>query len=434
MQIWVALSNSDLTTLNHREVELQAAALAIDSSGSAGGHGFVPTSLPLKLKLQGAGLAVSWPGGSFQTKDNQLIFSARSAITVASIKRAGGKSAHPSYLGKIRVANLKGKLRVSLQVGLDQYLRGVLEAEMPASYHPEALKCQALAARTYALKPRLPHDLDQTNVCDSFLCCQYFAGLGAIDPRIEHAVVATAGQVLAYNGEPLLALFSSNAGGHTENYENCFSDPQSGAFPPAPLPYLKGVAEGKFAVPAGSEAFLRYLYNAVAVKHEQISADSWTPKFHWKVHLSADALEAHMHHVVEKLAATADTAPYVVPPKSREFGHIQGFEVLKRGVSGVAITLKIKTSSGDWHVSKELVIRKAFANADVKLARLSSARIFFEQGEDKLGLLNNLTIFGLGFGHGVGLQQTGAQGFARAGQNYRQILSHYFPGSEIQVL
>jgi len=70
----------------------------------------------------------------------------------------------------------------------------------------------------------------------------------------------------------------------------------------------------------------------------------------------------------------------------------------------------------------------------VKLARLSSARIFFEQGEDKLGLLNNLTIFGLGFGHGVGLQQTGAQGFARAGQNYRQILSHYFPGSEIQVL
>ncbi len=433
MQIWVAISNSELTNLDHKEVELRAAALTIASSGVTA-HDFVPTSLPVQLKLKGTGLIISWPGGGFETKAGQVIFSADSAITVASIKRAGGKSIHPSYLGKIRVANLKGKLRVSLQVGLDQYLRGVLEAEMPASYHPEALKCQALAARTYALKPRLPHDADQANVCDSYLCCQYFAGLGAIDARIERAVVATAGQVLAYNGEPLLALFSSNAGGHTENYENCFSDPQSGAFPPAPLPYLKGVPEGKFAIAAGSEAFLRYLYNAVAVKHELISADSWTPKFHWKVQLSADALEAHMHHVVEKLAASPDTAPYVVPPKSGKFGHIHGFEVMKRGVSGVAITLKIKTSTGDWLVSKELVIRKAFANTDVKLARLSSARLFFEQGHDRLGLLSHLTVYGLGFGHGVGLQLTGAQGFAKAGQNYRQILSHYFPGSDIQVL
>jgi peptidoglycan hydrolase-like amidase len=108
----------------------------------------------------------------------QIILKAQGPITIASIKRAGGNS-HPSYLGEIRVANLGGKLRVSLRVGLDQYLRGVLTSEMPASYHPEALKCQALAARTYALKPRLPHDRDNANLCDSYMCCQYFAGLGA---------------------------------------------------------------------------------------------------------------------------------------------------------------------------------------------------------------------------------------------------------------
>jgi SpoIID/LytB domain protein len=162
--------------------------------------------------------------------------------------------------------------------------------------------------------------------------------------------------------------------------------------------------------------------------------DSWTPKFHWHVRLPADALEAQMHHVIEKLAAATDTAPFVIPPQSGKFGHIERLEVLKRGVSGVAIAMKIVTSAGDWQIKKELVIRKAFANTEVKLARLNSARIFFSHETDDLKLLKTVNVYGLGFGHGVGLQQTGAQGFAQAGYDYKKILGHYFPGSNIEVL
>ncbi|MFA6212847.1 MAG: SpoIID/LytB domain-containing protein [Candidatus Obscuribacterales bacterium] len=430
MQIWVAISNNDLTSLDHKEVVLEGASLS-DQAGNLSG-----AASQLRFSVVRNQLHLTLPGQAARVVlGDQIVIAAKGPITVMSIKRAGGKGLHPSYLGEIRVANLNGKLRVSLRVGLDQYLRGVLTAEMPASYHAEALKCQALAARTYALKPRLPHDSDNANVCDSYMCCQYFAGLGQIDERIERAVVATAGQVLTYQGQPLLALFSSNAGGHTENYENCFSDPVTNEFPPAPLPYLAGRPEGKFSVAAGTEEFLRYLYQATAVKHEtQISMDSWTPKFHWQVKLNADALESQMHHVVEKLAAAKDTAPFVIPPKSGKFGHIHGLEVLKRGVSGVAIVMKIKTSTGDWQIKKELVIRKAFANTDIKLARLNSARIFFAHDYDNLKLLKNLTVYGLGFGHGVGLQQTGAQGFAKAGFEYKKILGHYFPGSNIEVM
>lgn len=428
MQIWVAISNNDLTSLDHKEVEVEGASLS-DAEGKLRGASRLRFNLEKNhLHCTVAGQAPKAVAGE------QIILKAQGPITIASIKRAGGNS-HPSYLGEIRVANLKGKLRVSLRVSLDQYLRGVLTSEMPASYHPEALKCQALAARTYALKPRLPHDRDNANVCDSYMCCQYFAGLGQIDERIERAVVATAGQVLTYQGQPLLALFSSNAGGHTENYENCFSDPLTNEFPPAPLPYLAGRPEGKFTVAAGSEEFLRYLYKAAALKHDtKISMDSWTPKFHWRVRLPADALEAQMHHVVEKLAAAADTAPFVIPPQSGKFGHIERLEVLKRGVSGVAIAMKIVTSTGDWQIKKELVIRKAFANTEVKLARLNSARIFFSHETDDLKLLKTVNVYGLGFGHGVGLQQTGAQGFAQAGYDYKKILGHYFPGSNIEVL
>ncbi|MFA7338824.1 MAG: SpoIID/LytB domain-containing protein [Candidatus Obscuribacterales bacterium] len=429
MQIWVAISNNDLTSLDHKEVLLEGVSLS-DKEGRVRGAN------RLRFSLENNQLRVTLPSQAVQKLvGNQIVVAAKGPITVASIKRAGGKGEHPSYLGEIRVANLGGKLRVSLRVSLDQYLRGVLTSEMPASYHFEALKCQALAARTYALKPRLPHDRDNANVCDSYMCCQYFAGLGEIDERIERAVVSTAGQVLTYQGQPLLALFSSNAGGHTENYENCFSDPLTNEFPPQPLAYLAGRPEGKFTVAPGTEEFLRYLYQTSALKHDtQFSMDSWTPKFHWRVRLSADALESQMHHVVEKLAAASDTAPFVIPPKSGKFGHIERIEVLKRGISGVAIAMSIKTSTGDWQIKKELVIRKAFANSEVKLARLNSARIFFSHETDDLKLLKNLNVYGLGFGHGVGLQQTGAQGFAKAGYDYKKILGHYFPGSNIEVL
>lgn len=429
MQIWVAISNNDLTSLDHKEVLLEGVSLS-DKEGRVRGAN------RLRFSLENNQLRVTLPSQAVQKLvGNQIVVAAKGPITVASIKRAGGKGEHPSYLGEIRVANLGGKLRVSLRVSLDQYLRGVLTSEMPASYHFEALKCQALAARTYALKPRLPHDRDNANVCDSYMCCQYFAGLGEIDERIERAVVSTAGQVLTYQGQPLLALFSSNAGGHTENYENCFSDPLTNEFPPQPLAYLAGRPEGKFTVAPGTEEFLRYLYQTSALKHDtQFSMDSWTPKFHWRVRLSADVLESQMHHVVEKLAAASDTAPFVIPPKSGKFGHIERIEVLKRGISGVAIAMSIKTSTGDWQIKKELVIRKAFANSEVKLARLNSARIFFSHETDDLKLLKNLNVYGLGFGHGVGLQQTGAQGFAKAGYDYKKILGHYFPGSNIEVL
>ncbi len=363
MQIWVAISNNDLTSLDHKEVLLEGVSLSEK-------EGRVRGASRLRFNLENNQLRVTLPSQAAQKLvGNQIVIVAKGPITVASIKRAGGKGEHPSYLGEIRVANLGGKLRVSLRVSLDQYLRGVLTSEMPASYHFEALKCQALAARTYALKPRLPHDRDNANVCDSYMCCQYFAGLGEIDERIERAVVSTAGQVLTFKGKPILALFSSNAGGHTENYENCFSDPLTNEFPPQPLPYLAGRAEGKYTVEAGTEEFLRYLYQAAALKHDtQISMDSWTPKFHWRVRLSADALESQMHHVVEKLAAAADTAPFVIPPKSGKFGHIEHVEILKRGVSGVAIAMRIRTSTGDWQIKKELVIRKAFANSEIKLS------------------------------------------------------------------
>lgn len=435
MQIWVGITTKDLSTLSHRAIEVAAPGGRLIVATLDGRHLFDSSSTVKCVLNNGKIFTVAPDGHKF---DIPLIFtSSTGKVTLSSLSRAGAKGA-PVYNGALRVEPIGDSLRASLRLTLDGYLEGVLTAEMPASYHAEALKGQALCARTYALRPRISHDKDNVNVCDSFLCCQYFAGHGlALDARIKNAIDSTANQVIYYQDAPILALFSSNAGGHTEDYQNSFSDPVTGAFPPPPLPYLKGVPEGTypgFSGKVGSEQFLRYLHSHAASMGISLCADNWTPKFHFSHTLSAAALESHMHHTVQQLKADKESSQFVVAPRGGVFGHIKKFVVQKRGVSGQAIELVVETSHGDWLLRKELVIRKAFAATHPGLSRLSSARIFFDHSYDQLGLLTQVKVGGLGFGHGVGFQQTGAQGLARQGMDYRRIIAHYFKDTQIVSL
>ena len=147
--------------------------------------------------------------------------------------------------------------------------------------------------------------------------------------------------------------------------------------------------------------------------------------------MPASALEAHMHHEIEVMKTDPTMAPFIVSPQSGKFGHIKSFKVTKRGRSGSAIELEIDTSAGTWTIKKELVIRSVFKNSELKLTRLKSAKLFFDFKHDAIGLLSQVTALGLGWGHGVGMQQTGAQGWAKKGKTYKQILAHYFQNAEI---
>lgn len=353
-----------------------------------------------------------------------------SQVVVDSLKRAHGTgSPAPHYIGTIEIKPAHDSVRLILITDLENYVKGVLQSEIPASYHIEAVKAQAVAARTYALRPRIDHTDDFSNVCDSFLCCQYFAGVQTISARHQEAISATANEILTYEGKPILALFSSNAGGCTEDYQNCFSDPKTGEFPPPPLPYLLSESEKDFAENKQTitEANLRTIW----FNRDFVSADSWSPHFRWNVVMPASSLEAHMHHEIEMMRKDETMAPFIVPPASKEFGHIKSFNATKRGKSGSAIELEIETSAGVWTIKKELVIRSIFKNPDLKLARLKSAKLFFDFKHDNIGLLSQVSVYGLGWGHGVGMQQTGAQGWAKRGKTYQQILAHYFRNAEI---
>lgn len=137
------------------------------------------------------------------------------------------------YRGRTRIVKRGNGLLAINHVPMDSYLYSVVGAEMVPSWNIEALKSQAVAARTYALhkssqsKSNL-YDLDTTTAT------QVYKGLDTETYSTHQAVNETSGQILTHNGQPILAVFHSSSGGHTENVEDIWS---------SPLPYLRGVVD-----------------------------------------------------------------------------------------------------------------------------------------------------------------------------------------------
>lgn len=144
--------------------------------------------------------------------------------------RVGGRA----YRGSLEVRSVNGGVGVVNVLNLEAYLRGVVPAELGPKTFPavEALKAQAVAARTYAVVHLGDHAADGWDLCDA-MSCQVYEGTGVEHPLSDRAVAETAGQVLTFEGKPVQAFYHSTCGGHTED--------AVWQFPQADAPYLKGV-------------------------------------------------------------------------------------------------------------------------------------------------------------------------------------------------
>ncbi len=137
------------------------------------------------------------------------------------------------YRGRTLLVPERGGLTAVNYVDIEQYLYSVLGAEMSGNWPQEALKAQAVAARSYAIHQRIKSQTDLYDV-DNTQSSQVYKGLQTESTGTYAAVDATAGQVLAYNGQIILAAFHSASGGHTENVEDVWTEP---------LPYLRAVPD-----------------------------------------------------------------------------------------------------------------------------------------------------------------------------------------------
>ncbi len=295
------------------------------------------------------------------------------------------------YRGDFDIVIVRNSIYVINNVTMEDYLKGLLSCEMEPESDIEALKAQAVVARTYALTTLGKHKSLGYDVCNS-TCCQVYKGAAHETEKTNRAVVQTEGAVIEYKGKLINSYYCSACGGQTESVEE--------AWPGAP-----------------SKKYLK------VVKCQYCSADK---KVAWTYRISKKEF-------VNKMRQAGFNITGVISSRSED-----------RTGSGRFYTVEIEDHSGPVFCSVEM-IRKTFGGSNIKSNYFNIAveggRTAFKPTNsrriddiikektsyNRANLENSYIIFsGSGHGHGVGMCQHGAKKMAAEGRNYRDILKYYF--------
>ena len=325
---------------------------------------------------------------------------------------------------RIGASNYRGTAEVRVNGGgtlaginvlpMEEYLYGVVPAELSPVIWPqkEAIKAQAVAARTYALSGLGKRAADGYDLLAT-TADQVYGGLAYERAMSNEAVDETAGLVATYEGRLISALYSSTSGGHTADNEEAFNS--------AAVPYLRGVPDqerGNALEHVPSLEVFRAHGNARSlrgVKAGQFEED-WASRHRWTFEWSA----AEMAQVASLHAG-------------QDVGTVHAVNVLERGPSGRALRLEFVTDAGSFYATRD-AIRAAlrYFPSPNTMSNLPSTLFFIEPMLDhRTGEVEGFRVFGGGFGHGVGLSQTGAVGMAEKGHTFEEILKHYYRGIEL---
>ena len=262
------------------------------------------------------------------------------------------------------------------QVNIDDYLCNVVSAEMPANFEMEALKAQAIVARTYTVYKILNKKHENADICDDSTCCQAwvskedrFARWEEIKresnwQKINDCVNNTKGKIITYNNQPINAFFHSNSGGVTEIPVNVWGG--------TGYPYLQSVQT------SGEDAYTQYLSEVVLTQDELINK--------LKVKYSDITIDFSNNDDIKILDYTESTRV-----KTVKFGNHE--------LSGVETRSLLGLKSTNFEITKE---------------------------EDKIKFSVK------GYGHGVGMSQTGADSMAKQGSTADEIIKHFYAGVEIK--
>jgi SpoIID/LytB domain protein len=380
-------------------------------------HGRFGTKAEIKARLSErpwGELAVRAGGVPLGTATSYLrLVAPGGLVQVDAVEFARGYAWHGredrSYHGEIYVAvDPDGALAVVNVQGAEAVLAGIVPAELYASSPVEALKAQAVAARNHLLSKlgRRHHD-DPFRLC-SEQHCQVYAGAGKEDPRASAAVEATAGQAL-FHGERLVeCAYSASCGGHTEDNDAVWGDDADPAL--RARPDFDVEAHPELAAFAGPLTQLMPTW--IAATPDTFCARGAAGK--------ADRVRWTRHF------GAADISR-LLAPEHAGIGALRDLVVSERGPGGRVVSLELVGSKGRDTVLRELPVRKLFDN-------LKSGAFVIDLARDAAGLVTGVTFRGAGWGHGVGMCQLGAVGRAEAGQDYQQILSHYYGGARVERL
>lgn len=309
-------------------------------------------------------------------------------MRLESIERGCGT---PSYAGTLELRAVSGGMAVINELPVETYLCGVVPSEMPASYELEALKAQAVCARSYAFRQMTSYGYPEyeAHVNDSTDFQVY--NNSERQENSTRAVAETEGQVVRYKGEIATTYYYSTSCGRTTSLEAWGTDPGGGGG------YLQ----------------------SVEVCGEQGDYEKDLPWYRWTAQVPVQTLSA---------LVSANTGVSV--------GTLSSVEVTKRGPGDVALQIVASGDAGSVTVDTENKIRGALGGSGYIITKndgstsqstalLPSAFFTIEKSGD------TFVISGGGFGHGIGMSQNGANEMAKQGADYREILQMFYKDVEI---
>lgn len=333
-------------------------------------------------------------------------------IQFQSVNRGVGT---PSYGGTIEVSLYDEGIVVVNEVGIEDYLKKVVPSEMPSGFNLEALKCQAVCARSYAYTE---------------LSNNYYSAYGAhIDDSIQFqvynnsqraestdtAVDETAGQVLSYNGEVVKTYYYSTSCGSTTDVTLWGNTTEN-------YPYF--VAECVGGVDRGLTLTVESEFNTFIKGENEADYDYDCTLYRW-------SMEESVKEISEGFARST----------GKNVGNIKDIEVLERVNGGAAVKVKVTGDKGETVIDSESAIRAAFGNANVDMntksgttryANLPSTFCVFEKVTEGKKL-TGFKITGGGYGHGIGMSQNAANKMAES-MIYAQILEFFYRGTTLTLI
>ncbi len=400
--IRVLVMTTNFKSLFHSELTLSCDSMAVLEYGEG---------KEKKTQSVSAGETITIRADDDRLKGGRMVFKSANEggmITVESIERGQGT---PVYPGHMEITREEEGLLLLNEADLEEYLKRVVPSEMPQSYELEALKAQAICARTYAWRQIQGNAYSKYGAhVDDSTNYQVYNNTDTYDST-DSAVNETFGQMLAYGDAPAEVFYYSTSCGHGTDGSVWGADASK-------TPYLRAMSiddKGKTLDLSSNEAFGEFIKNM-----DMEAYDSDFSMFRWNVKTTSRILD-------EKIGGV---------------GRITGLTITERGPGGTARALKVVGTEGSKTFVGQSKIRSILGNTALTLNRkdgststgwdtLPSGFIYIENEGADADQVTAFTIYGGGYGHGVGMSQNGAQGMAKAQKSCAEILRYFYSGCEI---
>jgi stage II sporulation protein D len=331
-----------------------------------------------------------------------VLTSSDSLVTIGTARYRG--------MAEVRI-NSAASLAGINELPMEQYLYGVVPRELGPTLYPEleAQKAQAVAARTYALRGMGKRSSDGYDLLAT-TTDQVYGGYAAEHPLSTQAVDETRGLAATYNGQLIEALFYSTSGGFTANNEDVFNS--------APIPYLRGVWDRRIGRRAMVLDSLR-LRIPEAILRTPAPADyeaGWSQYHRWQFEWTMD----EMSQVISAYAG-------------QPVGKVLAINVLERASSLRVTRIEYVTEAGTFYDTKDHIRTSLkYINASGAPTNLLSTLFIIEPVVNRrTRQVTGYRAIGGGWGHGVGLNQTGAVGMAEKGATFDEIIRFYYQGVDL---